>query len=546
MTQEREESYFVAHLPCPECGSRDANSQYSDGHTHCYSCGHHTNGDGTKAAPGSRPRKEGLITGEARGLVSRKITEQTCKHFGYQVGELRGKQVQIAPYFDADGNLVAQHLRTAKKDFPWLGDPKEALPFGAHCWPKTGKMIVVTEGEIDALSMSQVQGNKWPVVSIGCGAGPQIRKYFAKHREYFCGFDKVVLMFDMDDAGRQAAKDAAAVLGARAHIADLPLKDPSEMLVAGRAEELNNAMWRAKQYRPEGVVDLADLKSEVMKRPEWGLSWPFETLTKMTYGIRRGEIYALGAGTGIGKTDFYTQVMKHMVLEHKVPIGVFALEQMVAETATRLAGKAVGKVFHVPDAGWTDADKEAAWEKLQEGGKVYLYDSFGQNDWAIIQEKIEYLHHAHGVNHFFLDHLTALAAWKDDERKELEVIMSEIGSLVKRLNITLLFVSHLATPEGKPHEEGGRVAIRHFKGSRAIGFWSVFMFGMERDQQADSPNVRKTTTFRILKDRYTGRSTGAVFYLGYNEETGMLYETDEPDAGKAHGFDDEQSEGDNF
>jgi hypothetical protein len=98
------------------------------------------------------------------------------------------------------------------------------------------------------------------------------------------------------------------------------------------------------------------------------------------------------------------------------------------------------------------------------------------------------------VKDFFIDHLTALAAWKDDERKALEEIMSRIGGLVKELNITVYLISHLATPEGKPHEEGGRVMIRHLKGSRSIGFWCHYIFALERDQQAENLAVRLTTT----------------------------------------------------
>jgi twinkle protein len=102
--------------------------------------------------------------------------------------------------------------------------------------------------------------------------------------------------------------------------------------------------------------------------------------------------------------------------------------------------------------------------------------------------------------------------------------MKEMAALANELQIIILFVSHLTTPEGKPHEEGGRVTIRHFKGSRAIGFWSYFMFGMERDQQADEESQRHSTVFRVLKDRYTGQSTGKTFVLEYDSDTGLLTE----------------------
>ena len=46
MKTETEESVLLNKGPCGNCGSSDANGLYSDGHTHCYACSHHTQGDG--------------------------------------------------------------------------------------------------------------------------------------------------------------------------------------------------------------------------------------------------------------------------------------------------------------------------------------------------------------------------------------------------------------------------------------------------------------------------------------------------------------------
>lgn len=477
---------------------------------------------------------------DIRGLRPRQITDETCQHFGYGYGtHPKHGDVHVAPYYDRDGNLVAQHLRTKDKKFPWLGDVKEAAPFGYHCFPKSGKMLVVTEGEIDALSFSQVQKNKWPVWSIACGADKptdadgdplpmtKIRNYFAKNLDLFKQFDEVILMFDSDEQGVASARAAASVLGSRAKIATLPLHDVNDMLKAGRTEELLTAMWRALPYRPDGIVELSTLKGEVMKDPVPGQPWVWPTLTAHTFGRRTGEVYILGAGTGVGKTDVLTQQIGYDIEELGLDVACFFLEQQPRETALRIAGKIGQKAFHVPDDSWTKDDLAVAWAKIENAkGKLYLYDSFGNSDWDLIKEHIRYLAHAENVKHFYIDHLTALAAWQDDERKALELIMSDIGGLVKELDIAVYLISHLATPEGKPHEEGGRVMIRHLKGSRAIGFWGHFIFALERNQQDDDPVMRITTTFRILKDRPTGRSTGATFYLRYNSETAQLYEVE--------------------
>lgn len=521
------DSSFIRKEPCPACGSRDNLARYSDGHAFCFGCDYFEPGDGSTP---SNPRKKSamsrdLITGgEFHALKTRGITEETCRKFGYTVAKYKDKWVSIAPYFNKSGELVAQKVRFEDKTFTVTGNMKQAGLFGQNLWSEGGRKVIVTEGEIDALTVSQVQGNKWPVVSIQNGA-QSAKRSLSNELEWLCTFEEVILMFDMDEPGRKAAAECALLFPAgKCKIAHLPMKDPNELLMAGKGDEIVTAIWQAKTFRPDGIVSFKDVKEEARKPIELGLPWFSETLTRHTYGRRWGEVYAFGAGTGIGKTDFLTQQITHDVVELDQKVGVFFLEQMPTETAKRLAGKFAGRRFHIPDAGWTEEELDEALDKLDQE-KLFFYDSFGATEWEVIRETIRYLVHSEEVRIFYVDHLTALAAAEEKEKEALEKIMAEMASLAKELKIIIHLVSHLSTPDGKPHEEGGRVMIRHFKGSRAIGFWCHFMFGLERDQQSDDPVQRSITTFRVLKDRYTGQATGEVIYLGYERDTGRLFET---------------------
>jgi twinkle protein len=500
---------------------------YDDGHTHCFSCGNRTyddtTPDRTRLHRKDRPRMD-FLEGDYRDLSSRRLTEETCRKFGYFVSTDRsGRAVHVATYRNQEGEVVAQKIRDAAKNFSVIGDGKNMPLFGAHLFPGKGRRVVVTEGEIDAMSVCQAFGLKWPAVSIPNGA-QSAKIAIANNLEWLSGYETVVLCFDMDEPGRKAAAECAALLPPGvAAIAELPLKDANEMLVARRTKELVDCLWQARAYRPDGIVSLDDIEDRVLVTPETGRPWPFPKLTAATFGRRLGELYGFGAGTGVGKTDLFTQIIAHDVLTLGVPCGVIYLEQGVGETGRRIAGKSVGKLFHVPDGSWTAEELAEAWATLKASGKLHLYDSWGAMSWDVIKTKIRYLVQALGCEHIFLDHMTALAAAEDDERKALERIMAEAASLCQELNCVIHYVSHLATPEGKPHEEGGRVMIRHFKGSRALGFWSHGMFGLERNQQG-KPEERSITTLRCLKDRFTGRATGMCFPLQYNDRTGMLEE----------------------
>ncbi len=521
------DSSVVGKEPCPKCGSRDNLARYSDGHAYCfgYGCEHYEPAtDSPQVSPTSPKGKPSmsLLDGEVKALVKRGINEETCKVWGYRLGTYSdGRPVQIATYCDPSGRPVAQKLRFADKSFKFIGEPKAAGLYGQHLWRDGGKMVVVTEGEIDALSVSQLQGNKWPVVSIPNGA-QSAAKSVAGALEWLNKFDKVVLLFDNDGPGKGAAEETAQVLPpGKAFIATIAgFKDANEALQAGQGKLVIDALWGAKEFRPDGIVDVESTIERALKPlVESDLPWPWPQLTKATYGRRRGEVYGFAGGTGMGKTTLFKQIQAHCVETQESPIGIIALEEAVHHSAKTLAGVLDGVRYHVPGAVYDPAVLHATLTRLI--GRAYFYDHFGAATFETIVEKMRYMHHAFGVRDFFLDHLTALAATMgDDERKAIDKMMAELSALMIELDSTLYYISHLSTPDGKSHEEGGRVLERHLRGSRSIAYWSHFIFGLEGDKQdVGSPRV-----LRVLKDRFTGDANGLTIGLQYEKSTGRLVE----------------------
>lgn len=546
-----DESTCIGHEPCPECGSQDNLARYDDGHAHCFTpgcdyreAGHDEVGDrANRSRSAPRRDKEDLLDGEFTALPARRLTEDTCRKFRYTVGAASHPKrrtmepVQIATYCDDAGKPVVQKLRWKDKAMQAKGDTKRlsTLLYGRHLWRDGGKKVVVTEGEIDALSVSQLQDNKWPVVSVPNGASGA-RRSLAANLEWLCKFDEVILMFDDDDAGRIAVEECAPLFPVgKCKVARIDgFKDANEALVAGQGGKVIDAMWGAKEYRPDGIVDIESTLAKATAKIEFsGLSWPWPTLDAATYGRRRGEMYGWAAGTGMGKTTLFKQIQAH-VIRQGLPVGIIALEEPTHHTAKTIAGVMDGIRYHVPGVDYDPAALEATLRSMQ--GKVYLYDHFGSATYETVIDKMRYMHHAFGVRDFFLDHLTALAATMgEDERKAIDKMMAELSALMIELDSTLDYISHLTTPDGKSHEEGGRVLERHLRGSRSIAYWSHFIFALEGDKQ-DIGSPRK---LRVLKDRFTGDATGMLIGLRYDRATGHLVECVLPEEGNNPGFRDE-------
>lgn len=478
----------------------------------------------------------GLIEGgDISALGRRQITQETCEKFGYRIGVYNGQPVQIAPYHDANGGLVAQHVRFPNKDFVWVGEAKKAVLWGQHLWREHGKMVCVTEGEIDAMTISQLQGNRWPVVSIKSGAAGA-KKDIGNAIEWLEKFDSVVLCFDMDAPGKKAAEECSQILSpGKVKVWTIPLKDANEMLLAGREKELIDAIWSARTYRPDGIVAADDTWDLLIEdKPGSTVKYPWECLNGPTRGLRVGEIVTLCAGTGMGKSSITREIAHHLVTIGE-KVGYIALEENVQRSIRAMVGIEVNRPIHMPEV-LREVPREelrAAWEKMQ--GKIFFYDHWGSTSTESLLSRIRFLARGAGCRWVVLDHISIVVSGIEggDERRLIDKTMTDLRALVEELQIGMLLISHLKRPEKKGHEEGAETHLSQLRGSAAIGQLSDIVLGIERNQQDEQ--YKNIMTIRCLKNRFTGE-TGEVGCLSYNSQTGRLKEE------LAHLFKDETKE----
>jgi len=507
------ESEFIKHTACPDCGSSDALAVYTDGHTYCFSCTTRTPGD---AQQNKLPMQSNVqFKGNPQRLNKRNISEKTCEKYKIYRDETHLR----FPYFNSSGCLKGFKTRDKLKNFKYEGETTDTF-FGQHLFPTSGKRICIYEGELDAASGWEAMVG-WPHVSLphGCSSA---KKDIQKQIPLLQGYQEIVLFFDNDEPGRKATEQAASVLPTgKVYIARMDkYKDASDALQANDSQAIRRAIYDAKPYQPDGIVDGKSLLEAVTTpSPPCNHKYPFPGLQSMTHGIRYGELTTITAGTGQGKSTFCRQLATEL-LNKDEKVGYIALEESNRRTALGLMSVAVGKALHLGEHEYTTL--KDAYDKTIKNWNLYLYDHFGSLSSEVIYNRIEYMALGLDTKIIFLDHLSILLSGLDgDERRMIDKTMTDLRSLVERTGIKLFLVSHLRRAQNdKAHEDGQRVSIGQLRGSASISQLSDTVLALERDQQSND-NV---STLRVLKNRYSGE-TGIAASLKYDKTTCKFNET---------------------
>ena len=533
------DSGFSHHSECPECGSSDAMAVYKDGGRHCFGsgCNYHLSGSNIEVeqAPTTESGKPVDMSGIIAGIPERKISGDTCKHYQVTVTyDSKGKiERHHYPYYNTEtGELVASKVRQVPtKGFFASGSLKSTGLFGQHQCRGAGKFVTITEGELDAMSVYEMFGQKFDVVSLKTGAAGAVKE-IKEQLEWLENYETVVLCFDQDKAGELAVEQVKDIFSPnKLKVCRLPLKDASEMLVANRVKEFVQSWWDAKVYRPDGIVAGKDtLDALVSKRKVKSVPYPWEGLNEITKGHRPYELVTITSGSGMGKSQFIRELEYDLLQRTEENIGVLALEEDVARTTLGIMSVAANRPLHLEED--TSIDQlRPYWETTLGTGRYYLFDHWGSTSADNLLSRVRYMAKALDCKYIILDHLSIVVSSQEngDERKAIDEIMTKLRTLVAETGVSLFLVSHLRRTSGTAHEDGGKISLQDLRGSQSIAQLSDMVIGMERDQQHEDPEVRNTTCVRVLKNRYTGQ-TGPACWLKYTIETGRMEEVPQPSA----------------
>lgn len=547
------------NLSCKACGSSDARRLYDNGTSFCFSCqkafpqdpeemAEHDVDAPIRKSPSLSPSLTKRSTTvslsdiaefQFRGLRDRGITKNVCEAMGVRVsygsdGTIDG---HFYPYSNKSGTTSYKHRVVASKQFFWVGEAGDL--FGMDKFQGGGRKLIITEGEIDALSICQANQDKYgklyPVISLTSATGTD---KLLEHREWVRSFQEVYIWMDNDERGKEALEKCLRIVGIdKARIVAPPTdcKDANDVLVKHGFNGVLQAIWDATTWTPAGIIRKNELWDALEKyNTIQSIPYPacMEGVNSKLKGMRLGEIALFISGTGSGKSTLLREIMLHLLESPEVPktdkLGIISLEESPAETARKLSGMVLKK---------NPANEEIPIEELKIGfdqvfseDRVILLDHQGSIADGSIVDQLEYMA-LMGCKYLFIDHITILVsegAGGLTGNEAIDKVMNDLLRLVKRHNVWIGLVSHLrkSPTGGTAFEEGKLPSLDDIRGSGSIKQVSFDVLAFARKMQSENEVERNTIKMAALKCRYTGL-TGGVSGAYYDHQTGRLMKAEE-------------------
>ncbi|WP_375609333.1 toprim domain-containing protein [Bartonella sp. AC53GZZY] len=292
----------------------------------------------------------------------------------------------------------------------------ERAPF--PLFSSTNRTIVITEGEIDALSLAAYG---YPAVSVPFGGGSGGKHNWIENEfDHLEAFETIFLATDMDKPGEEAAHEIASRLGRhRCYRVRLPLKDANDCLTAGidRAT-IKAAFSSAKSFAPEGLRRASDYKDKVI-----GLFWP-EPEKHLGYTVpypklkdkvhfRPAELTLWSGASGAGKSQLLSDCIPHWIAQNS-RLCLASLEMKGEQSLRRLTKQTGG--LEQP----TKETIERILHFLDEG--LILYEHVGKSSVDTLLDVFDYCRARYGCDQFIIDSLMRLGIASDDYARQEQAV----------------------------------------------------------------------------------------------------------------------------
>jgi twinkle protein len=377
----------------------------------------------------SIPKKENLKNPNNKIIEyfkGRKISEKTINYFKI----VQDKSGAIAfPYFKY-GQLVNIKYRSIKEKKFWNEKNTESTLFNMD--NIKGEMLFITEGEIDCLSM-----HEYGIPAASLPNGVNNLDWIDNLWEWLDKFKIIILIFDMDQAGKDAALKISKRLGIwRCRGVNLPEKDINDCLKKGI--DITKYISDPIDFKNPKIKNAKDYSQDIKnlikdKNNLYGIEIGFNGLQNILKGWRLQEWTVWTGRNSSGKTNMINQIILDLI-DKKQKCCLISLE-MKPKRILRWAIMQKSRTKYIDDE---KIDEVLNWMD----GHLYFLDVQGIINQVELLDMFEFCNRRYGVNHFFIDNLIGIKMDSKNELNEQKDFAKRINAFTQDFNCHVHLVAH--------------------------------------------------------------------------------------------------------
>lgn len=444
--------------------------------------------------------------------------------------------VIVFPYKDIHGELTfIKYRRVDDKQFTVEPNRKPIL-FGWQSIDFNEDYVIITEGEIDQMTLTQYGFN---ALSVPFGGGNGGKQEWIEHEyDNLQFFKQIYLALDNDTNGQTAMQDIARRLGSDFEsnrfltVRDmrLPYKDANECLLHGITREQMLEYFDAAEPlnfdHDAAICQLSDFRETLLSpkdsglRGQYGATLPWSKLDN-SFRLRPQEVTMWGGYSGHGKTHLLFHVMTHLMSQGERVL-VASLEMVKATCGDYLVYQASGV------ANPANEYKDLIIDWFDD--KLWLIDNAKLQNYQIdtILKQFTYCAKKFGISHFVLDCLSAMDYRSDDYDAQRNII-KQCKSFANRNNAHVHLVAHIRK-NGNENEVPTKPDIKDSSAWTDLSDNVVMVWRNVPKEKAESDGheyegkIQCDTVLQVEKQRLTGNRPKVQLWA--HRETGQWLQND--------------------
>lgn len=270
-------------------------------------------------------------------MLDRCISKETLAANGICQGQFSKDKPSIKFPYIKDGVVVNAKHRTTDKQFRQEKNAEQCLYRFDAIATLDSERVIITEGEIDALSLFEC--GFYDATSVPNGAPAPNAKNYAREFSYlesaesvFAQKKQVILAVDNDAPGKTLEQELARRIGVeKCWRVEYPIgcKDINDVLRKYGPLKVSQTIYAAKPYPVEGIFTPTDIKDLIFHLHEHGSQCGTSTgWVKMDrfYTVKTGQLTIITGIPGSGKSNWLDALMVNLAKTNDWPCAVFSPE----------------------------------------------------------------------------------------------------------------------------------------------------------------------------------------------------------------------------